>query len=126
MLAQEISENPGGSGDREGLDEFRPISMTVGIRKKQRYPYEQPKHHEHQCQQANREKCHSIRKKRKGSEPEQNGRRYRPKYLTWWNPCRNKLGRSVKIKRLFERKGGGRDAKKNTAEPIQWSRWPDR
>jgi hypothetical protein len=40
MLAEEISENPCGSGNREGLGEFAPIRMTMGSRKKQRYPDE--------------------------------------------------------------------------------------
>jgi hypothetical protein len=31
ILAQEISENPRCSGDREGLDVFEPIRMIVGI-----------------------------------------------------------------------------------------------
>ena len=40
ILAEEISENPRCSGNREGLGGFAPIRMIVGIRKKQRYPHE--------------------------------------------------------------------------------------
>jgi hypothetical protein len=40
ILAEEISENPCCSGNREGLGVFAPIRMIVGIRKKQRYPHE--------------------------------------------------------------------------------------
>ena len=40
ILAEEISENPCCSGNREGLGGFAPIRMTAGIRKKQRYPHE--------------------------------------------------------------------------------------
>ena len=40
ILAEEISENPRCSGNREGFGGFAPIRMTVGIRKKQRYPHE--------------------------------------------------------------------------------------
>ena len=61
-LAEEIRENPCCSGNREGLCGFAPIRMIVGIRNKQRYPHEYPKDHEHHCQKASREKCHSIRK----------------------------------------------------------------
>src|ERR1700722_4023930 len=118
ILAEEISENPCCSGNREGLGGFAPIRMTVWIGKKQRYPHEQPKAHHHHCQQASREKCHSIRKKSHGRECEQNSRRYRPKHLTWRKPFRNKTGGRVKIKRLFEGKGSGTDAQKNAADPM--------
>jgi len=40
ILAEEISENPCCSSNREGLGVFAPIRMTVEIRKKQRYPHE--------------------------------------------------------------------------------------
>jgi hypothetical protein len=40
ILAEEISENPCCSGNREGLDGFAPSGMTVGVRDKQRYPHE--------------------------------------------------------------------------------------
>jgi hypothetical protein len=40
ILAEEISENPRCSGNREGLGGFAPILMIVEIRKKQRYPHE--------------------------------------------------------------------------------------
>src|SRR6266849_10796089 len=40
ILAEEISENPRCSGNREGLGGFAPIRMIVGIRKNQRYPHE--------------------------------------------------------------------------------------
>ena len=40
LLAEEISENPCCSGNRESLDVFAPIRMTVGIRKNQRNPHE--------------------------------------------------------------------------------------
>jgi hypothetical protein len=40
ILAEEISENPCCSGNREGLGVFAPIRMIVGIRKNQRYPHE--------------------------------------------------------------------------------------
>jgi len=36
ILAEEISENPCCSGNREGLSVFAPIRMIAGIRKKQR------------------------------------------------------------------------------------------
>src|SRR5947207_6496812 len=39
-LLAEISENPCCSGNRESLDVFAPIRMTVGIRKNQRNPHE--------------------------------------------------------------------------------------
>lgn len=39
-LAEEISENPCCSGNREGLGVFAPIRMIVEIRKNQRYPHE--------------------------------------------------------------------------------------
>ena len=119
ILAEEISKNPCCSGNREGLSGFAPIRMIVGIRKKQRYPHEQPKDHDHHCQQASREKCYSIRKKSHRRECEQNSRRYRPKHLTWRKPLRNKLGGSVKINRLFEGKGSGTDAQKNAADQIK-------
>jgi len=118
-LAEEISENPCCSGNREGLGDFAPIRMTVGIRKKQRHPHEQPKEHEHHSQQANGEKRHAIRKKSNSRECEQNSRRYCPKHLTWRKPLRNKSDSRTKIKRLFEGKGNGTDAQKNAADPIQ-------
>ena len=40
ILAEEISENPRCSGNREGLGGFAPIRMIVGIRENQRYPHE--------------------------------------------------------------------------------------
>ena len=39
-LGEEISENPCCPGNREGLDGFAPIRMTVGSRKEQRYPHD--------------------------------------------------------------------------------------
>src|SRR5437868_9558721 len=39
MLTEEISENPGSSGDRESLGGFAPTRMIVGTRNKQRYPH---------------------------------------------------------------------------------------
>ena len=119
ILAEEISENPCCSGNREGLDGFAPSGMTVGIRDNQRYPHEQHKDQEHHCQQAGGEKCHSIGKKSHGRECEQNSRRYRPKHLTWRKPLRNKMGGSAKINRLFESKGSGTDAQKDAADPIK-------
>src|SRR5271157_1049164 len=119
ILAEEISENPCCSGNREGLGVFAPIRMIVGIREKQRYPHEYPKDHEHHCQKASREKCHSIRKKSHSRKCEQNSRRYRPKHLSWRNPLRDKFGGSVKIKRLFEGKGSGTDAQKNAADAMK-------
>src|SRR5208282_1399937 len=118
VLAEEISENPCCSGNREGLDGFAPIGMTAGIGKKQRYPHDEPKEDEHQCEQASGEKRHSIRKKSQSRECEENSGRYRPKHLTWRNPLGHKNGGIGKIKRLFERKGSGTDAHKNAADPI--------
>jgi hypothetical protein len=40
ILAEEISENPCCSGNREGLGDLAPIRMTAGIRKNQRYPHD--------------------------------------------------------------------------------------
>ncbi len=40
IVAEEIRENPCGSGDREGFGEFAPIRMTVRTRKNQRHPHE--------------------------------------------------------------------------------------
>jgi hypothetical protein len=40
ILAEEISENPRCSGNREGLGGFAPIRRIVGTRKKQWYPHE--------------------------------------------------------------------------------------
>ena len=119
ILAEEISENPCGSGNRESLGDFAPIRMTAGSRNKQRYPHEQAKDNEHQCEQASGEKRDSIRKKSQSREREQNSGRYRPKHLTWRKPLRNKNGGSVEICRLFEGKGSGTDAQKNAADPIK-------
>src|SRR5207249_12314878 len=93
--------------------------MTAGIRKKQRYPHEEPKDHKHHGQQASGEKRHSIRKKRHSRECERNSRRYRPKHLTGRKPLRNKTGGSVKINRLFEGKGSDTHAQKNAADPFK-------
>ena len=98
ILAEEISENAGCSGNREGLGVFAPIRMIVGIGNKQRYPYKWAKDHKHHCQQAGREKRYSIRKKSYSRECEQDCRRDCPKHLTWRKPLRNKSGGSVKIK----------------------------
>src|ERR1700728_3658977 len=62
ILAEEISENPCCSGNREGLGGFAPIRMIVGIGNKQRHPHEYPQEHQHHGQKAGREKRHSIRK----------------------------------------------------------------
>lgn len=70
MFGEEIGENPRCSGNSEGLGRFAPIRMTVWVRNEQWYPHEYPKDHEHHCQQASREKCHSIRKKSKSRECE--------------------------------------------------------
>src|SRR5690349_10633589 len=95
--AGEVSENPCCPGNLEGLGAFAPIRMIAGIRKKQRYPHDQPKDHEHQCEQASREKRLSIGKKSHSRECEQPGRRYRPKHLAWRKPLRNQTGGSVEI-----------------------------
>src|SRR5580658_1766587 len=113
MLAEEISENPCCSGNRESLGVFAPVRMTVGVRNNQRYPHEEPKAHDHPCHEANRDKRHSIRKQSHGRECEQNSRRYRPKHLRGRNPLRNEIGGSAKIERLFEGKGSDTNAEKN-------------
>ena len=68
ILAEEISKNPCCPGNREGLGDFAPVRMTVGIGKKQRYPHQQPKEHEHRGQKASGEKCDSIGKQSHGRE----------------------------------------------------------
>src|SRR5579859_2011193 len=135
-LAEEISENPCCSGNREGLGGFAPIRMTAGIRKKQRHPHEQPKEHEHHGQQASGEKRHSIGKKSHSRECEQNSRGYRPRHLTWWKPLGNQTGGGVKIERLFEGKRSDTDAHENATDAMKClvtmprtsghKRWPHR
>ena len=118
-LAKEISENPCGSSNREGFGEFAPIRMIVRIGKKQRYPHEEPKRHEHDGKQASSEKRHPIRNQSHGREGEENSCDYGPEHLTGRKPLRDENGGSVKIKRLFESKGRGADAEKNAADAIQ-------
>src|SRR5690349_6181154 len=113
MVGEEIGENPGYSGNCEGLGGFAPIRMIAGIGKKQRYPHEKPKKHQHQGQQASGEKRQSIGKKSHSRECEENSRGYRPEHRSWRKPLRNKTGSVFQIKRLFESKGSGTEAQKN-------------
>jgi hypothetical protein len=119
ILAEEISENPCRSGNREGLGEFAPIRMTAGIREKQRYPQEQPKDQEHHRQQASREKCQSIRKKSQSRKCEQKQWSLPPKTSDWEESTSEQDWRSAKMKRLFEGKGNSTDAQQNAGDPIK-------